>query len=66
MTSKARDFTPSVEPDLADQNPDNTAATNTAAPVRYIAGTRKLAVTWVSRIYNLRAVPAPADRPAKK
>jgi hypothetical protein len=66
MTSKARDFTPAVEADVGDQNVDNTAATNAAAPVRYVAGTRKLAGTWISRVYGLRAVPAPNERPAKK
>jgi len=66
MTSKTRDYTPAIEPDVGDQNADNTAATNTAAPVRYVAGTRKLAVTWISRIYNLRSVPAPNEKPAKK
>jgi hypothetical protein len=66
MTSKARDFTPAIEPDTGDANADNVAATNAAAPVRYLAGTRKLAVTWIGRVYNIRAVPAPNERPAKK
>lgn len=66
MNSRALDFTPSLTPDVADQTSDNTAATNPAAPVRYIAGTRKTSVTWISRVYKLRAVPAPNTRPGKK
>jgi hypothetical protein len=36
-----------------------------AVPVAYIAGTRKLAVKWLTPIYNLRSAPAPA-RTGKK
>lgn len=30
-----------------------------ALPVAYVAGTRKLAVKWMTPIYNLRSAPAP-------
>lgn len=36
-----------------------------AMPVAYVAGTRKITVKWLSPIYNLKAVPAPA-RSGKK
>ena len=31
-----------------------------ALPVAYVAGTRKVAVKWMTPIYNLRSAPAPA------
>lgn len=30
-----------------------------ALPVAYVAGTRKIAVKWITPIYNLRSAPAP-------
>jgi len=30
-----------------------------ARPVAYVAGTRKIAVVWLTPIYNLRSAPAP-------
>lgn len=37
-----------------------------AVPVAMFAGTRKIAVTAMSKVYNLRAAPAPNQVPAKK
>ena len=37
-----------------------------ALPVAYIAGTRKIAVKWMTPIYNLRSAPAPNQTPGKK
>ena len=37
-----------------------------AVPVPYLAGTRKIALRWISPIYNQRAEEAPVERPAKK
>jgi len=37
-----------------------------AVPVPFIAGTRKVAIRWISRTYNQRARVAPAERPGKK
>jgi hypothetical protein len=37
-----------------------------AVPVPYVAGTRKIALRWISRTYNQRAVEATQDRPEKK
>ncbi|MEI8288764.1 MAG: hypothetical protein WCH99_04780 [Verrucomicrobiota bacterium] len=42
-----------------------TANNQQALPVAYVAGTRKLAVKWMSPIYNLRSAPAPT-RSGKK
>lgn len=36
-----------------------TANTQQALPVAYVAGTRKVAAKWVTPIYNLRSAPAP-------
>ena len=37
-----------------------------AVPVPYVAGTRKLALRWVTPIYNQHAEEAPRSRPNKK
>lgn len=37
-----------------------------AVPVPYLAGTRKIALRWITPIYNQHAEEAPAERPAKK
>ena len=37
-----------------------------ALPVAYVAGTRKVAVKWMTPIYNLRSAPAPNAIPGKK
>ncbi len=37
-----------------------------SVPVPWIVGTRKVAVTWISRVYNIRAKTAPQSRPGKK
>jgi len=43
-----------------------TATNQQAVPVAYVAGTRKLAITWFSKLYNLRSAPAPSTTPQKK
>ena len=37
-----------------------------AVPVAYVAGTRKLAAKWFTKIYDLRSAPAPNAIPGKK
>ena len=37
-----------------------------ALPVAYVAGTRKVAVKWLTPIYNLRSAPAPNQQGGKK
>jgi hypothetical protein len=37
-----------------------------ALPLAYVAGTRKIAVKWMTPMYNLNAAPAPNATPAKK
>lgn len=38
---------------------DQMTSKNTqAVPVAYVCGTRKIAVTWISPVYNLLAQPA--------
>jgi len=37
-----------------------------ALPVAYIAGTHKIAVKWITPIYNLRSAQAPDTVPTKK
>ena len=43
-----------------------TSNSQQAVPVAYIAGTRKIAVKWITPIYNLRSAPAPNQIPGKK
>jgi len=43
-----------------------TANQQQALPVAYVAGTRKLAVKWLTPIYNLRSAPAPNQMQGKK
>ncbi len=43
-----------------------TSNSQQAIPVPYIAGTRKIAVTALSPVYNLRTAPAPNSIPQKK
>jgi hypothetical protein len=42
-----------------------TSNTQQAVPVAYIAGTRKVAIKWITPVYNLFSKPAPA-RSGKK
>ena len=42
-----------------------TANNQQAMPAAYVAGTRKIAVKWLSPIYNLHSAPAPT-RSGKK
>lgn len=48
---------------LQDQQTSNSQQ---AVPVAYVAGTRKIAVTAISPVYNLRTAPAPNTIPTKK
>jgi hypothetical protein len=43
-----------------------TSSQQQAVPVAYVCGTRKIAVTWLSPVYNLRAVEAPIQTGGKK
>jgi hypothetical protein len=37
-----------------------------AVPVALIAGTRKIAIKWLTPIYNIRSAPAPSRTTSKK
>lgn len=39
---------------------------NESLPVPMVFGQRKVAVRWISRVYNQRAYEAPVSRPGKK
>jgi hypothetical protein len=66
MGSRSRDYTPAQEKDPADLDDNAAASVNEARPVAYLAGTRRIAVVWISRVYRQRTVPAPVERPGKK
>src|SRR6185437_3123615 len=40
--------------------------TQQGVPLPYVAGTRKVAVTWISPVYNLQAVPASSGKKGGK
>ena len=42
------------------------ATSQESKPVPWMAGTRKVAATWISPIYQQHAEPAPSERPGKK
>lgn len=60
--------TPSVpkQPDRAGLEEDQVSNSQEAVPVPYLAGERKVALRWISRVYNQRAKEAPIERPGKK
>jgi len=43
-----------------------TSSQQQGIPVAFIAGTRKIAVQAMSKVYNLNAAPAPNSIPRKK
>ena len=43
-----------------------TSSQQQGIPVAFIAGTRKIAVQAMSKVYNLRVAPAPNTIPQKK
>ena len=43
-----------------------TSSQQQAIPVAFVAGTRKIAVQAMSKVYNLNAQPAPNQIPQKK
>jgi hypothetical protein len=43
-----------------------TSSNQQGLPVPYVAGTRKIAIKWMTPIYNLRSAPAPNTIPSKK
>ncbi len=53
------DNTPAPTPTPAGVQGQQLSTNQQAVPVAYVAGTRKIAVTWLSRVYNQRAVVSP-------
>jgi hypothetical protein len=43
-----------------------TSSQEQAVPVAFVAGTRKIAVQAMSKVYNLNVQPAPSTVPQKK
>lgn len=57
---------PPPEPDTAGIEEEQVSSSQESVPVPFVAGTRKIAVKWISRVYNQKSKPAPAERPGKK
>lgn len=53
-------------PDRAGLEDDQVSNTQEAVPVPFLFGERKVALRWMSRVYNQRAKEAKLERPAKK
>jgi len=57
-----------IDPDLENGNtaPDEVATNQEAAVLPWLAGEQKVAVRWISPVYNQFTKEAPAERPGKK
>ncbi len=53
-----------VEEEIVEEQEVSTS--QEALPVPILMGTRKIAVKWISQLYNLNAVEVPAERSGKK
>jgi len=59
-------YKPPPEPNPAGIEDEQVSSSQEAVPVPFVTGTRKIAVKWISRVYNQKSKPAPAERPGKK
>jgi hypothetical protein len=60
------DYKPPAEPDLGGIDAESFSSSQEVVPVKWTAGTQRVAVTWVGRPYNIVARDAPQDVPGKK
>jgi hypothetical protein len=54
------------EPDPTGLDDQQLSTSQEAVPLPWLAGERKIAVKWISRIYNQFAREAPVERGSKK
>ena len=57
---------PATEPEPTGIDNEEMSNSQEGTPVPFIAGERRLAIKWISRIYNSVAKEAPAQRPSGK
>jgi hypothetical protein len=58
MSDRVTNNTP-PDPDPAGVQGQQLSTNQQGVPVAYLAGTRKVSVTWLSRVYNQKAVEVP-------
>jgi hypothetical protein len=61
-----RNYKPAESRDTAGIDEPDVSNVSEARPVPYVAGTRKLAVTWIGRVYRQFNKRAKDERPGKK
>ncbi len=57
---------PAPEPEPTGIENETISSSQEAVAVPYLAGERKIALKWITRIYNQNTVEAPVERPGKK
>lgn len=66
MFSTRNDYTQPVADTTTGLEEEEIARAQEGVPIPYMAGTRKIALRWITPIYNQKAVLAPQTRPSKK
>lgn len=66
MFSTRNDYSQPVEDKTTGIEDEELARAKEGVPIPYLAGTQKIALRWISIIYNQKAVLAPQARPSKK
>ena len=54
------------EPETTATEEEQISTAEESIPLPWLCGERKIAIRWISRIYNQRASEAPIARPGKK
>ncbi len=66
MSFGSRNDVPAPAPEPTAMESESVSTAQEARPLPYIAGERKIAVRWISRVYNQYTREAPQQRPGKK
>ncbi len=59
-------YKPPPEPEPTGIEDETVSNSQEAVPVPIFAGERKIAIRWISRVYNQFTREAPIERPGKK
>jgi hypothetical protein len=62
----AKGYKPPPTDDVTGIEEDTVSNSQEATPIALMAGERKIAVTWISRVYKQFTKEAPMERPGKK
>jgi hypothetical protein len=66
MSFGAKKTVADPEPEKTGLEDDQISNATESVPVPVFWGQRKIALRWISRVYNQKALEAPASRPGKK